>query len=332
MVPVLMCVGGNVERFITPEKMEALKAMVALTVRNGLDRDEETYSKAIRDARAEIVITGWGSPLLTVRIMEENPQLKYMCHLTGGVRSYVTRGAIEKGLLVTNWGTLIGPTVAEAALVGMLSCLRRTTQVAFVMHRDGGWRGGEKDVESLYYQKVGLQGFGHVARSLVKLLRPFECEISAYDPYVPSEVFEAHKVKRVSDLKTLYASSKIISIHAPKVPETYHTVNTETLSAMQDGAVLVNTARGAIIDTDALVTELNAGRIYASLDVYEEEPLPPDSPLRGLLNCQLTYHTAGPTPDRIVDMGDAAIENIGRYTRGESVDHVVDVEQYDRMT
>ncbi|MDP6779668.1 MAG: hydroxyacid dehydrogenase [Candidatus Latescibacteria bacterium] len=332
MTKVLMSVGRDVHRFFRPGKIDELKSLVDLTIRNGLANEEAVYSAAISDTQAEIVVTGWGSPLLTVKVMEENPQLKYMCHLTGGVRSNVSREVIENGLIVTNWGTLIGPTVAEAALLGMLSSLRRTTQVTFDMHRDGGWKDAETRVESLLYQRVGLHGFGQVARSLVEMLRPFQCEISAYDPYLPDEVFEAHGVKRVGDLKTLYAENYVISIHAPKVDETYHNVNAEVLSGMQDGAVLVNTARGAVIDTEALIAELKTGRIYASLDVYEQEPLAKDSPLRGMMNCHLTYHTAGPTQDRIVDMGDLAVENVRRFINGEAVEHVVTVDQYDRMT
>ena len=333
-VNALLAVGRNVEQFLRPEKMVELESLVHLTERLGMARDEKTYSKALQETRAEIVITGWGSPLLTMKVFRENPQLKYLCNLTGSVRPMLDRDVIEAGIQVTNWGTLIGPTVAEGALMGMLSCLRRTTQVAFRLHRDGGWRNGgnAKDVESLFYQKVGLHGFGVIARNLVELLAPFKCDISTYSPHAPDESLAQYGVKRVTDLKTLYAENRVISIHASKTPDNYHLVNTEILGAMQDGGVLVNTARGAIIDTDALVAELQKGRIFASLDVYEEEPPPVDSPLRGLLNCQLTSHTAGPTPDRMVDFGDASVDNIRRYIAGEPLDNIVTVEKYDLIT
>ncbi|MBT5829080.1 MAG: hypothetical protein HOH77_02700, partial [Candidatus Latescibacteria bacterium] len=109
-------------------------------------------------------------------------------------------------------------------------------------------------------------------------------------------------------------------------------VNAEMLATMADGSILVNTARGALIDTDALILELKTGRLLASLDVYEQEPLPSESALRGLLNCQLSPHTGGPTPDRMVDFGRAAIENIARYQTGEAVLHKVDVQTYDLIT
>ena len=333
MANALMVVGRNVEQFLTPQMRDELGRLVHVIDRNGEKLDEQAYIKTLRDTQAEIAITGWGAPFLSKAVAEANPQLKYMCNLTGGVRAMVAREVIEGGLQVTNWGNLIGPTVAEAALMSILSCLRRTTRVAFLMHAEKGWRqGSEKPVESLFYQTVGLHGFGNIARYLVKLLAPFECAISAFDPFAPQDVFDRLGVQRVKDLKTLYAQNRIISIHAPKIDETYHVVNAEILSAMRDGAILVNTARGHIIDTDALVAELKTGRIMASLDVYEQEPLPSDSPLRGLLNCHLTPHTAGPTPDRYVDFGRAAIDNIRRYVRGEPLMHRVDVQTYDLIT
>jgi phosphoglycerate dehydrogenase-like enzyme len=159
-----------------------------------------------------------------------------------------------------------------------------------------------------------------------------KCDISAYDPYASDEVFKRLGVRRVDRLETLYAQNKIVSIHAPKTEDTFHIVNAEVLAKMQDGAILINTARGALIDTDALIAELKTGRISASLDVYEQEPLPEDSPLRGLMNCQLTPHTAGPTPDRMVDFGRAAIDNITRYGNDHDVLHTVDLHTYDLIT
>jgi phosphoglycerate dehydrogenase-like enzyme len=332
MTNVLMCVGRSVELLMRPEKVEELGTMVNLTVRNGMDRDEDLYSRTLQETQAEIVITGWASPLLTEKVSSENPQLKYLSQLTGSVRPALDRAVIEKGVIVTNWGRLIGPTVAEASLLGILSCLRRTTMVTLQMHTEGWWRDGRKSVESLFYQKVGLHGFGIIAQELVKLLAPFRCEISTYSPHAPDNVLEEYGVRRETDLAKLYSENRVISVHASKTDENFHIVNADILAGMQDGGVLVNTARGAVIDTEALTEELKKERIYASLDVYEEEPLPKDSPLRGLKNCQLTCHTAGPTPDRMVDMGDEAVENIRRYMNGEPLTNIVTPEKYDLIT
>lgn len=328
-----MVIGRGASQFFTENMMGELRQLLNLTIRNDMRFDEQGYSDAVAQSKAEIVITGWNSPLLTQGVIDQNPQLQYMCNVTGGVRSMVTREVVANNFRVTNWGHLIGPTVAEAALMAMLACLRKTVRVAFWMHQEKGWKGnGLPEVESLFYQKVGLHGFGNIAQILVKLIAPFQCDVSAYDPYVDDEIFRANGVRRIDDLQTLYAQNKIVSIHAPKTDETYHVVNAKILSAMQDGSILINTARGALIDIDALIARLQTGRILASLDVYEHEPLPEDSPLRGLLNCQLSPHTGGPTPDRMVDFGRAALSNLQLYSRGETVQHVVDLRTYDLIT
>ena len=166
----------------------------------------------------------------------------------------------------------------------------------------------------------------------MSLIKPFGCRISAYSPHCPDSIFEQFGVARAETLEQLYSKNRVISLHASKTDENFHIVNAGLLSRMQDGAVVVNTARGAVIDTDALVEELKTGRIQASLDVYEEEPLPADHPLRGLENCQLIPHMGGPTPDRRKDMGRLAVTQVARYLRGEELENVVTAEKYDLIT
>ena len=181
-------------------------------------------------------------------------------------------------MLITNRGGLIGATLAEGALIAILSCLRRTTCVSFLVHHEKGWQ--TRNEESLFKRKVGLHGFGNIAQNLVKLLAPFGCHFETFSPYTPDSVLVRYGVRRQDSLKSLFANNWIVSMHAPNTLDTYDIVNVEILDAMQDGVVLVNTSRGALIDTDALVAELKTGRIYASVDVYEKEPLPTDSELR----------------------------------------------------
>ena len=293
---------------------------------------EELYLEALKRNGAEIVLTCWGSPKLTLKILQANPQLKYMCHAAGTVRPFVERECLEAGLLVTNWGTVIARSVAEGALMMILSCLRRTTLLQFEIHQRRGWRPQGLRHEGLFHQRVGLVGLGAIAQELVKLLAPFQCELSAYSPHCPDEVFERLGVTREKSLKGLFRRNRIISVHASNVPANRHTIDAEVLTRLRDGGVLVNTARGAVIDTDALVAELKKGRLWAALDVFEEEPLPTDSPLRGLEHCQLIPHMAGPTPDRRVDMGRLAVENIARYLRGEEPRFRITPEKYDLIT
>lgn len=291
----------------------------------------EEYGALVTREKPEVLVTFWGTPQLTGESFAQNPQLKYLCNIGGTVRKQVARECLEKGLLVTNWGDVISRIISEATLMMILASLRRATETTLNMHVRGGWR-LEGATRSLFERTVGLHGMGPIAQELVPLLRPFGVKISAFSPHCPDDVFKKLGVERVADLKTLYATNDVISVHTGNTPENLHIVNADILAAMADGAVLVNTARGPIIDTAALVAELKTGRIFAALDVYEEEPLPADSPLRGLENCLLFPHEGGPSTDRLVDTGKLCIANIRRYLAGEQPVNQLTPARYDSMT
>lgn len=296
-------------------------------------RSAEELNFLMKNFRAEVIITGWGSASITEQIYRENPQLKYVCHCGGSVRSIVKKEIIRNGLIITNWGTIAAKTIAEAALMGILSCLRKTIEAHYLMHQKKEWIYlTEAKTESLFEQHVGIFGFGASGRALCRLLEPFQCKISAYSPFEPDEIFAKFNVLRVHSLKSLFSMNKIISVHAAYNDENYHIINKDILALLEDGGVLVNTARGGIINEQALIEELKSGRIYASLDVYEVEPLPRNSPLRGLNNVQLIPHQAGPTADRRVDIGKEAVKNIQRYIAGEKLKYIINDEDYDFIT
>ncbi len=296
---------------------------------------EEEYGKLLAARKPDILVTFWGSPQLTVQLLEANPQIKYLCHISGTVRNQVEQECLRMGLLVTNWGGVISRTISEATLMMILASLRRVTEMTMGMHVRKEWP--KERLRSLFERTVGLHGMGPIAQELVPLIKPFNVKLRAYSPNCPDHVFEKLGVERTSSLKELYASNDVISIHTGNTPENFHIVNPEILGAMQDGAVLVNTARGPIIDTEALVAELKTGRIYAALDVFEEEMTPPfrlpaESPLRGLENCMLMPHKAGPTNDRLVDTGRLCINNIKRFMAGEETVNQLTYERYATMT
>ncbi len=316
----------------TPQMREELGSLGDVTWADfqRRQRPPEEYRELIKAEKPEIIVTFWGSGRLTPEILGENPQLKYMCNVSGTVRGAVDHECLKMGLIVTNWGGAISRTISEASLLMILASLRRVTETTLSMHVRKEWP--KQGTRSLFERRVGLHGMGPIAQGLVPLLKPFDVKLSAFSPNCPDAVFEKLGVSRVEDLKELYASSDIISIHTGDTPENFHIVDAGILGAMQDGAVLVNTARGKIIDTDALVAELKKGRIFAALDVYEKEPLPADSPLRGLENCMLLPHKAGPTVDRMVDTGRLCIDNIKRYLAGEEPVNRLSPERYATMT
>lgn len=167
--------------------------------------------------------------------------------------------------------------------------------------------------------KVGIIGYGNVGKVLAKLLGGFDCEILAYDPLQSKKNNENRYVKMVS-LKELFQESDAISIHVPYSPETHHLINSTTLNLMKPDVIIVNTARGKIIDEKALYQALKDGRIGgAGLDVFENEPLRMDSPLLGLENVILTPHIASQTIQSLWNIYKTAIDIAAEYfERGDS--------------
>jgi len=148
---------------------------------------------------------------------------------------------------------------------------------------------------------VGLIGFGEIARLVAKKLRGFDVEIIAYDPYVNPAAAEALGVRMV-DLDTLLKESDFVSIHARATAENEHLIGARELSLMKPTAFLINTARSALVDEDALYEALRTGQIGgAALDVFDQEPIGPDHPLATLDNCTVTPHLAGTSVDAMLN-------------------------------
>jgi phosphoglycerate dehydrogenase-like enzyme len=193
-----------------------------------------------------------------------------------------------------------------------------------------GW--GGTPALTLFDRPVATHGLGAIAQEFVKLLQPFRCPVAAYSPSVPDSVFAELGVRRVHTLAELYAEHDVVVCHAGSTPKTHHIVNRDILTRLPDGALFVNTARGEVVDSDALIAELKKNRIWAALDVFEGEPLAVDSPLRGLPNCLLMPHTGGPTADWLWRMGQTAADNVARYVRGLEPKNLITLAVFDRST
>lgn len=212
------------------------------------------------------------------------PQLRLVAKYTIGVDDIDVDAATELGILVThspteaNWGG-----VAEGALALMLTFLKR------VRERDrhvktGGWR--DWDLEGTYLGaredgyagiRIGIVGLGRIGRRVADLLRPWRLTVTAADPYVADDVFERHGVGR-AEIAELLEQSDVLSLHCNLTSETRGLIGREELKRMKSGALLINSARGSMVDIDALCDALDAGRLAgAALDVLPEEPPPPDA-------------------------------------------------------
>lgn len=315
-----------------PDNWPALQATVSWVTPPTWE--PEAWEALLLRERPEVLVAAWAAPRLPATLLRsENQFLKYVCYVAGGVRNLVPREFVEQGLLVSNWGNSISRTIAESALMLSLMALRRAAYWSREMHTPRRvWKTHEETTESLFGRRVGIHGFGAIAQALVPLLKPFGVRIQAYSPYNADEDFTRLGVERAQTLEQLFQENDVFFELAPLTEETRGIVNETLLRSLPEGAVFVNTGRGAVVDEAALARVAAEGRLLVALDVYTHEPLPADSPLRLLENVTLMPHMGGPTTDRRQDAGAHALENLRRYLQGEPLLSVMDLTTYDRST
>ncbi|MFA5263286.1 MAG: hydroxyacid dehydrogenase [Opitutaceae bacterium] len=285
------------------------------------------FAAALAKAAPEVLLTCWSTPPL----INPPPSLRYVCHITGTVKRLLTRKQIEDGLTVTNWGNSVSRTVAEATLWHILTCLRRGTYWTFAMHQGQAWRGTNEDIASLFCRRVGIHGFGNITRDLLKLLQPFGCPVSVLSSHLSADKAQAYGVTLAPSLEALFSENDIVVDLAPLTPATTGIINEALLRRLRPGCVFVNLGRGPVVDEAALIRVAREGKILFGLDVFADEPLPADSPLRGMSNVFLTPHLAM-TPDRHVDAGAFALANLQAYANEQPLKSVVTLSVYDSST
>lgn len=282
---------------------------------------------ADRLAGVDVCVTGWGTPTLDAAVLANADDLELVTHIGGSVASVGSEALYDRGISLCSANEVLAGFVSEAVLAYALAALREIPAFDAEM-KAGGWGKDRERTETLFGADVGFVGLGAVGRQLLPLLEPFDATVRVYDPYVDAAALpgDARKV----DLGMALSASDVVSIHVPKTPETLHMLGAAELAELRDGALLVNCARGAIVEEDALVEELESGRISAVLDVYDEEPLPEDHPLRDAENATLLPHVAG-LPAR-ENMTEAMIEEIARFRAGEPLLHAQPRERFETMT
>jgi phosphoglycerate dehydrogenase-like enzyme len=193
----------------------------------------------------------------------------------------------------------------------------------------GEWDADDVDVRTLYGTDVGLVGLGTVGRELLAYLDPFDVSVSVYDPYLDPADLAGVPYAELTDLDTAL-SSAVVSVHAARTEETVGMLDADRLAQVPDGALFVNTARAEIVDEDALMAELADGRFRCALDVYHEEPLPPEADLRQFDDVLLTPHVGG--SQIRPPLTEAVLDDIERFQRGEELAGEIPREQWETMT
>lgn len=315
------------EDLFSPRGGEAeLLAGAGIAWEAGRWRTEEEVVAHAHDA--DVVIIQSLRRLLNARTIPQLRRCKGIIRAGIGYDTVDVEAATAHGILVANVPEYCLEDVAEHALTLMLTALRGVAAQDRSMRRGEWSRQFALPTRRLRGLTLGLVGFGRIARALVEKCAGLGLRYLAYDPYVKPEVAAAYQVT-LAELETLLRQSDLISIHVPLNKETWHLIGERELSMVKPGAVLVNTSRGPVVDEPALIRALQAGRLGAAgLDVFEEEPLPLNSPLRQMENVVMTPHTAAYSEDAAVELYQQACQEAidiiaGRIPKGAVNAHLL---------
>lgn len=280
--------------------------------------ESEHASRLIGDV--EILLAGWGCPRVDRAMLDRMPSLRAVV-FAGGTASAVldTVEAVRRGIVFTNAGEGNAQAVAEYTAATIVLAGKRARYAEQIYREGRAFVDREADLLDTgnYGRAVGLVGASRIGRRVAQLLLATDLRVLIYDPYASEEEVVSLGGLKV-ELDELLAASDIVSLHAPATAETEHMIGAHELAVMRDGAVLINTARGSLIDHDALRSHLRAGRIDAILDVTEPEPLAADDELWSLPNVTLTPHIAGATGNELHRLGRDVIDEVARFVAGEA--------------
>jgi phosphoglycerate dehydrogenase-like enzyme len=266
---------------------------------------------------AQILLTGWDSPRLTAAVLAAAPHLRLVVHAAGSVKQLTTPQLFAAGVTVSSAVAVNALPVAEFTVASIVLATRRVFRYA-ADYRAGVSRHGYPIGEDtgLYGLTVGVVGASQIGRLVLRMLADHGVQLLVYDPFLkPDRAAELGAT--AVDLDTLCRRSDVVTVHAPELPETYRMIDDRRLGLLRDGAVLVNTARGALVDTEALAAHCATGRLDAVLDVTDPEPLPVGHPLLGLPNVLVTPHLAGTRGRELRRFGEFVVSEVQRWLAGE---------------
>jgi len=321
---------GMLPHLFRPEQRARLAACGRIADAGPLASWEDPRADALlRDA--EILVGHWGCPTLTAEVLDRAPRLRLFAYAAGTVKWQVTDAVFDRGIVVTSAAAANAVPVAEYATAAILFAnkgvfLVRERQrdpeahVALDLSRVGNCG-----------TRVGIVGASFVGRLVIDALRSTDVRVAVYDPYLAPAEAATLGVEKLDDLDELCASVRTLSIHAPDVPSTHGMIGAGQLAALPDGATVVNTARPALVDQDALTAELASGRLSAVLDVTDPEPLPAGHPLLALPNAFVTPHVAGAMGNELTRLAELAVVEVERFVAGDPPLHPVGAADLDRI-
>lgn len=267
-------------------------------------------------ADAEVILSGWGAPVLDAEFLAAAPKLKAFFYGAGTIKAIVTEEFWHRGIIITSAYAANAVPVAEFTLSQILYSLKRGWYFATTMKRERRWMEKEP-VPGGYGSTVGLISLGMVGRRVRDLLKPFDLKVLAYDPFVSAAEARELDVELCS-LEDIFRRADVVSLHAPWLKETVGLVTGAHLASLKPNATFINTSRGAIVREAEMIEVLQRRPdLWAILDVTYPEPPVDGSPLYTLPNVVLTPHLAGSQSGECQRMGRYTVEDLRRYVYGE---------------
>ncbi len=295
------------DSFFPPHVKDALSTCGNVTYAR-LSRNE--LREGLRDV--DILFGGWGLPLFDDDMLTYANRLKLICYTGGSVAEQMTEAVPTRGIRMCSGNRLYAQSVAEGTIGYILAAQRRLVQQINETAQTG-WAPFTQN-DGIRYKTVGLIGFGMIVRELIPMLQVFGCRIGVCSDWYGEAEMATYGVEKW-DMETLFRESDIVSLHESLREDTYHLIDSRYFAMMKPDALFVNTARGAIIVEEDLAAAAKSGHIRAILDVFEKEPLPMNSCLRGTDNILLVPHRGGPTMDVRAQVTLALIEDVKTFLR-----------------
>ncbi len=293
-------------------------------------------------ADADAFVTTWDSPNFGADLVRLAPRLRMIAHCGGEVKKRFDASLFRK-LTITNAPEPFARPVAEFAAALLLYTTRNIdayraasqkspVTTSAILHATGRLPNTFGTVETLIGQEVSMIGLGRIGRALMDLLKGFEIRWLVHDPYASQEMTGEHNVQLLPLSAVLKRGARLV-LAAAATEKTHHLMNARRLAMLPDGAIVINVARGSLVDLEALTREVRSGRLRCALDVTDpEEPLPGNHPLRKLPGVILTPHVAGGGLETRRQIADIVLDDLERFFQGKPVHNRVTTAMLKRMT
>ncbi len=314
-------------------QLDRLSSMTELLQSVPVDnlRDAEVASTL---ANVEILLTGWATEPLDIELRSRMPKLKLVAHLAGTVKAVLSPEIAASGIRVISAASANARPVAEFTLAHILLHLKRVEE----WRREYRLRRSTIDTRGSSIARamegcgrtVGIVGASRIGRKVAAHLKHHEVSVLLYDPFVDADAVREIGAVKVS-MDELLQRSDVVTLHQPLLPTTERSFGERQFALMRDGALLINTARGRIVDTSALERAMSGGRLHAVLDVTDPEPLNDDSPLWNMKNVLITPHIAGSFGCEVCGMTDMVLDDIDRFVRGEAMMNEIVPDDWERV-